>query len=110
MKEAGVLKTIWDKVTLNSARLQRGMQEASIGGGAVWPLGLAGLYAGPMYREDGLAGLGTLVLTAAAFAVGLLAMKSRVEISQFDKQKKEDYTKDAVAFYEANKDKGPAPK
>jgi hypothetical protein len=109
MKPTNALKPIWDKVTRNAARLERGMERASVGGGAIAPLVLLGSFSNPIYQEDGLGGLGILVLASAAFAVGLLAMKSRVEINQFDKKKREDYTKDAVIFYEANKVDAPAP-
>jgi hypothetical protein len=110
VKAANVLKVIWDKVTLNGARLERGMEKASLGGAVIGPVAMAGYFTGPIYREDGLGGLAKMALTVLAFLIAELAIKSRAEISLFDKKKTEDYTKDAVAFYEANKGKGLAPK
>ena len=97
----------WDKVTKNSARLERGMEEAS----AIFlsPAVAAGLFSHQIYQEDGITGLAYMAVgLTAAWVAGIAAM-SRLEIKEFDKEKHEEQVATALRFYTTNKDKFPAP-
>ena len=99
----------WDEVTLNSARIERGMEKASAGFLAGPPV-LAGFFGHQVYQEDGIGGLGYIALSLVAYYVGMLAIKSRTEIRQFDKKKQEELVATALKFYDANKGTVPSPR
>ncbi|HEY8189517.1 MAG TPA: hypothetical protein VIF12_02450 [Micavibrio sp.] len=105
----GVLSGIWtraaqgfsDFITCNPQRRARGMQETPLFDENSMP-GLAvfnGLSFSSMYAEMGLPGIALMAVMTAAGSMTLTAVKSRHDIKEFDRQKKEKDFSTYEAFY-----------
>jgi hypothetical protein len=99
------LSAAWDKVSMNSVRLERGTEEAKWNHGTSgWLVFMNALCLTDAYRDMGISGAVGMIIMSAGIALALFHAQNYSEIKQHDQKEEKAYAAKAIKFYEANKD------
>ena len=89
-RAGGLCKGAWDRVTLDSVRLKRGMEKTSPNVLAPFIAYGAGVLLVPSYQLGGMKGLADMAFGLAAAWVGVVAARTRLEIKTHDMEERND--------------------